>query len=462
MVREYMGDPFSLRRDQKFFVDRDGLTKEQAEKLLLSKRVVLALGNDIAAKPSLQAAVVTAANVASRWCGSVEVDVKADFSDALSIPWQVKSFSEALKKAVPSIKRAGPVDANTSVIVFGDRTDIKNALQATFDGWTGAVIAKGRGERLPERHCCALAGILAGGLAVSEVFLNFAGVTPEAERRDVGISLWRPDLPFNHAEAVGPRVEFLPKSWWVLGLGHLGQAYLWALSFLPYKDRNDVNIMLQDHDIVEKTNLGTQVLTCPSAIGSRKTRTVGTFLQWHGFNPCYIERKFDEHTRRNRDEPALALCGFDQQGPRQVLDECGFERVVECGVGGTYQDFDAFRVHSLPSPNHRASELWTSKPLANMDFAKDLAAKRDVYREIERVAGCGHVELAGKAVAVPFVGAVASSLVMAETLRMLHDGERYAAIGMQLSSPDEMQIHRIDGGYRGKNQPNIDYTESAC
>ena len=48
---------------------------------------------------------------------------------------------------------------------------------------------------------------------------------------------------------------------------------------------------------------------------------------------------------------------------------------------------------------------------------------------------CGRVELAGKSVAVPFVGAIATTLALAEVLRLLHEGPVYTDIKIALSDP---------------------------
>ena len=46
---------------------------------------------------------------------------------------------------------------------------------------------------------------------------------------------------------------------------------------------------------------------------------------------------------------------------------------------------------------------------------------------------CGRAELAGKSVAVPFVGAAAATLVLAEAIRLLHGGPAYTDIKLVLS-----------------------------
>ena len=57
-------------------------------------------------------------------------------------------------------------------------------------------------------------------------------------RRSQGISLWRPDVVWTSPDAVGPeQLGFAPGNWWLAGLGHLGQGYLWTIGMFPYATR---------------------------------------------------------------------------------------------------------------------------------------------------------------------------------------------------------------------------------
>src|SRR5262249_39147000 len=133
-------------------------------------------------------------------------------------------------------ERALTTSGNTfaRTLIFGDAPADANTLRVTFDGWIAQVGPATQVERLQEREYCPLVAILAAALATSEVFLSFADISIQAGRRRIAISLWRPgDVS---AAALGEPIEVLPQSLWVLGLGHLGNAYLWALAGLPYAD----------------------------------------------------------------------------------------------------------------------------------------------------------------------------------------------------------------------------------
>jgi len=58
---------------------------------------------------------------------------------------------------------------------------------------------------------------------------------------------------------------------------------------------------------------------------------------------------------------------------------------------------------------------------------------------------CGIVRLAETAVGTPFVGAIASTLVVAELLKVMHGGQRLEVINMDLRAPARLTTARVDG-----------------
>lgn len=100
------------------------------------------------------------------------------------------------------------------------------ALHVWCSGWTGGVSPASPPDRGP--GTCPLAGVVAGALAISEVFLAHRQARADAGRRPVQLSLWNPGAEVDE----GPPLRYLPTNLWLLGLGNLGQAYLWALSML--------------------------------------------------------------------------------------------------------------------------------------------------------------------------------------------------------------------------------------
>jgi hypothetical protein len=112
-----------------------------------------------------------------------------------------------------------------------------------------------------------------------------------------------------------------------------------------------------------------------------------------------------------------------------------FLRVVESGLGGTMDNFDTISFPTFPNPR-RAEELWPDlspeQVVRQREHQEGVARENLAYTPLDSDQ-CGRAELAGKSVAVPFVGAVAASLVVAEAIRLLHGGPAYTDIKLVLS-----------------------------
>jgi hypothetical protein len=98
----------------------------------------------------------------------------------------------------------------------------------------------------------------------------------------------------------------------------------------------------------------------------------------------------------------------------------------------------------LPNPR-LADEIWPDpSPEEQEQQAQELeriARENPAYAELAEDI-CGRAELAGKSVAVPFVGVTAATLLVAETLRMLHDGPAYSDIKLSVSEPGRVYASR--------------------
>lgn len=433
--------PPRLSRISKLLADRDDLPLPEALARRQAHRVTLMCGPDVASSYTLQLAVLTAAVVATRCFPGAVVAALDERTAAAQLrvwPSLRLAVGEALLSLGATLTTSG-ANAGGSALVFGAAAAPPRAQRVTFDGWIAATGPAGMVDRLPEREFCALSGVLAASLAVSEVFMSFAQVSIEATRRPVALSLWRPDADVRSDAAQGVPVQALPRELWVLGLGHLGNAYLWTLAGLPYAEPTEVEIFLADFDQVEPDNTDAGVLFTADARGL-KTRVCSAWLEERGFRTRLVERRLDARFRRGDQEPGLALCGFDSNPARRGLATADFLRIIESGLGGTADNFDTISLHTLPNARS-ASELW---PDASLEEQRADAARRQrVAQESAAYAGladeCGRFELAGKAVAVPFVGTAAATLVVAEALRLYHDGPAYSALKLRLATPYTLQ-----------------------
>lgn len=436
-------NPDEFSRIDKLFVDRDEEDPAAARTRRAEHGVVLRLGSELVNSAPHQAALLTAANVAARcFPGAVWVDGSSLVHDtAVAVPWPCESLGTAVRKlGVNWGDHPGAAGCTRRSIVIGTRTDVPLGIQVTFDGWRGGVVPIGA-PRLPEKSGMPLGGVLSGAMAVSEVFMRFAGVTPDATHRAAGLSLWRPDEKWLVDESQGPELGVLPAEAWILGLGHLGQAYVWCLGMLPYSCPRDVRLILQDFDRVVLANLDTCVLSTATDVGRLKSSVAARWLERRGFSPCRVDRRFDETVHRADIEPAMALCGFDESGPRELLGGAGFTSIVECGLGGQSNNFDALLLHTFPSLGRTPRDVWNGSGAADEHDVEKRVLSNRVYRSVRDEHGCGHMELAGRAIGVPFVGVVAACLVVSESLRAAHGGVRVESLEYRLSRPGKVQAH---------------------
>ncbi|MCP5366738.1 MAG: thiamine biosynthesis protein ThiF [Hyphomicrobiales bacterium] len=416
-----------LNRMVKLAMDTgEAASVEDAERLFAGYRLAVAAGADVGRSPTLQAALLTIVN-AGRRCllGGIEVAGIADMTLLVPVP----PF-ETLEQAVTGLggRVVDAVSPDAPLVVLGDVEEWSGhpfAVRATFDGWAGGIVPLGQSAmRMGERHEFTLAGVLAGALAVTEAFQFLRGNQPAAGRREAGLSLWRPELHWQDSAASGPVIDRLPAALWLIGLGNLGQAYLWTLGLLPYAAPGDVQLVLQDFDVLAPSNESTSLLTGRSLVGRRKTRAMADWAERRGFRTAIIERPFGPNVKIRNDEPPLALCGVDNALARSALEDVGFGRVIEAGLGGGPSDFLGFRTHGFPGVR-KARDVWN--PCSeSFEQRVDLPAYRTLAAAgLDR---CGLVQLAGRTVGAPFVGAVAAAAVVGEALRVVNGAHCYDLI----------------------------------
>ena len=458
-----------ISRIDKLFVDRDRTDAATAHARREAFTIAICCGDDLERSYTLQLAALTAASLAARcFPRAVRIVLSAKLQGARLLVWPSLSLTirDAFTQLLGAPAIVTTVPTRSSAIVLGDAPAAPKALRITFDGWIAKVGPADRTERLQERQYCSVAGVLGAAIAVSEAFLSFAEICIAAGRRVVALSLWRPDADPSDPAALGVPVEYLPGSLWLLGLGHLGNAYLWVLASLPYADPKTALFYLNDYDRVERDNLETGVLFRAEDVPGLKTRVCNAWLEARGFRTRIIERPFDQHFRCRKEDPAkepqMALCGFDSNPVRRDLATADFLRVIESGLGNSASNFDTLSMHTLPNPRP-ADKLWPDLPKEELE--KRAKEQERLARENPAYAGlgtdeCGRYELAGKSIAVPFVGATAASFVIAEALRLFHDGPAYTDLKFSLATPGKCAVVSA-GTYSASDFAALEYATAA-
>lgn len=417
-------------RVTKALVERDGgvATFGEAEVLLSSARITIVVSAEAMATAAGQAAALTAANAGVRTFGTTRV------AGAVDVPlirpmggW--KTVREALVDLGAECAAAAPFDATHVITIGGTPPSLPDSVfrvSCTVDGWNAGIE---RGERPldPARAWNPLAGVFAGALAVREIFANVRGTRSYA--RGATVNLWAPWLgPGQQAEA--PTVLYMPNHVHMVGLGHLGQAYLWATGFLQGAGR----LVLQDYQFAGEENVATGLITSPSDVKKRKTRIASRWVEAIGWDTSLIEARFLEGTPIDEHAPSLVISALDSPVPRRHVLSAGFRNMIDLGVGHGAADFEygqlrAFRRGDAPTWATGASEREPGKVL-------ELAA----YRALGVTDQCGAFQLASASVAVPFVGAAFGALAVAMSLRLGAMEQVPRLLQTQLSAPELVRV----------------------
>lgn len=445
---EQLIHPDRFHRLAKYYMDTGAAgSYAEAYQILTRLRLSIEVGPDIADSPSLQACLLTAVNTARRcFLGGVFVNGPLAVPLRLTLP-HLGMLAEAVTDLQGNWVETAPIDIPK--IQIGNLPDAAPdgpfCVRAVCDGWLGGVIPSDEVDDFPRRMEFTPAGVLSGALAVSEAFQHVAG-NAYAGRRTLGLSLWEPGGLGSWLESsLGQPLRSLPSRAWLIGLGHLGQAYLWTLGFLPYACPGDVELVLQDVDALLEANDSTSLLTHRSMVGALKTRTMASWCNARGFRSRIVERTFTNDFHLAADEPRLALCGVDNPQARAALEEVGFERILEAGLGGRPDDFLCFQTHTFPAA-HTARYIWGSPPPAPLLLSLSNLPPAYQVSDPLSVEACGMAQLAGRSVGTAFVGAVTSTLVIADLLRMMMGERHYEFIDGDLRTGKIRCIPRMDSG----------------
>jgi hypothetical protein len=435
----------TLHRTAKYFMDNGRASShEQAMNVLRGFGLNIELGPEVATSRDHQIALLTLVNAARRTflagvrvVGAPRAPLLAPLADASTIDSAVSFLGgESVERRVEGWPVAVIGSAQTSPCTAP-------CWRVTWEGWRGGVVPVRDGQRLAERPCGGLAPAFAAAACAAEVFMFHAGDHVLAGRRSAGLSLWRPGADWLAQDDTEPTLAFLPSRLWLIGLGNLGQAYLWLLACLPYRDPSDLELMLQDYDRIAQSNDSTSVLTWRRSIGLMKTRAVAEWLEQKGFRTTVEERRFGEWTRRAPHEPAVALCGVDNAMARASLEEAGFGLVVETGLGAGPQAFRNFSLHTFPS-SLAAAQIWAK----DTGPAGPKVSEMPAYQASKHpgLDECGLTQLASRTVGVPFVGLSTAAFAVAELLRRLHGGLALELVSGSVTALEDVETSSVQGG----------------
>jgi hypothetical protein len=422
-------DPDDYDRAVKLLVDEDpSLTWEAAAALLATYRLQVFAGARACENPAWQAALLTVVNAGGRAVhGGVRVLLGAD--PVCVLPWaRGRRLSEAVA-ALGGETSDGTLEDGVPAIVLGPRGEGLSARGApVVRAVAGTWVALVGPEVEPDGQASVLAAVLAGAIAVSECFQWLRGHTAAGDRV-VRVSLWDPE-----GGSDGPSLVSLPAGLWLLGLGHLGQAYAWLLGLLPYPVEGARPLVLQDDDRLSRANRATSMLHRGELVRVRKTRLVAGAMDELGWDTALVERRYLGGPLRVGDEPQVLLGGLDNVQARRVLDDAGFAVVYDAGLGAGPDSYLAMTIRRLPA-SRSSREIWPAGVAAPVAVPRGAA-----YAALEASTSdrCGVEQLAGRSVATAFVGCVAACFVVGGLLRELHGGPAFELVDLTLRDPSRV------------------------
>jgi hypothetical protein len=423
-----MIDPDSIDRVAKLLVDAgDVASFGEAEALLRTYRMQLVLDAHACADAASQAAALSIVNTGTRAMhGGVKVFL-AEESEC-QVPF---GRGQPLSAVIASVggELTDEPESDVATIALGEhepRGGKAPVLWCSPHGWVAAVSpTPASGPTAAEIP----AAVLSGSLAVSEVFQWLRGHAVAGDRA-LEVSLWNPA-----GEVDGPPITHLPAALWLLGLGHLGQAYAWLLSLLPYPIEGTRALFLQDDDKLSAANRATSMLHGDSAVGVRKTRVVAKVMDELGWDSTLIERRYRGGALHTAGEPPVLLGGVDNLEARRSLDDSGFPVIYDAGLGAGPDGFLAMSIRRLPG-SRPSPEIW---PAGRAQAERVLGG---AYAALEAESGdrCGVEMLASRTVATSFVGVAAACFVIGGLLRELHGGEALELVDLSLRDPQRITV----------------------
>lgn len=426
MVNDMTQSPSTPSRIDKLLMDMHGMNPDEARRRREQRGLLIVVGDDVKDSYGLQIALLTAINLGAK-CFANNVQVKGS-PGLWAAPCQVRLANEKIlgdaMRALGATELRDESLLQRRYLLLGDAPESHWALRMTFDGWNVAVGPASEQSRMRERSYCPLASIAAAAMAVGEMFAETTRINITAGRQRIQFSLWQPTLPVSTPGSEGGPIEEFPSALGVFGLGHLGQAYLWAIASLPLASPSDM-LLLCDDDMVELPNVETGALLRSNSPITLKTRMASAWLERRGFSTRLLERRVDTAFRRTDKEPLIALSGFDDNRARQWLSNAGFTLMLDSGLGGKAGNFDSIAFRAWPN-SRTATELWPLEEETSASHREnpDATANRD----------CGRVLVDNVAVAVPFVGAIASCIVLAELIKRTTEGPLFDEMRLRVCS----------------------------
>jgi len=420
----------------KVMVDSGQCSIREGEAHLAAATLTIYVDPACASEQAAQAAVVTAVATAVR-CFIGGVWLRGATAVPVVLPSREGTIGEVAALLGAHLSDPGSPAQGRRIVIGRNRLPRGGwAVRAWWSGWQAGI--RPSSDPTPSGDGTnSLAGAAAGALAVAAAFIAQGGDV-ETGRMPQTVSLWSPG-------AADPRPGrfYLPDALWLVGLGNLGQAYLWALSMLPYRDPQDLRLVLQDEDDVRDVNWGTSILVPRGRYGMLKTRMAEDFALDHGFRVRRIDQFLSSATSRWADAPLVALSGLDRIAARRLLGDVGFDRIIDCGLGATAKNYGRFRLNVFDPTYTAAQHFEGVEEISSLEKNLRLKAYQEGMAGTEEEA-CGMAELAGASAAAPFVSAFLATLAVTQAIKAASAVNNARAMVGSIGTPEDIRTSASD------------------
>lgn len=374
----------------------------EAQALFEGFRLRIAVGANFASSPAAEAAVLTLLTAAPKtFLGGVQV-VGAAVDERCTLAWFAgRSLSDVALEAGARVGMRNTAQGTHSatIVVGSGRPEGEGFSIALALGTDGFVICPDSPAHSDPR-APAEVGVAAAGAALNEAFAHVYRQSPVAGQRRLAFRM--------PAVAASGQAD---KKTWVVGLGHLGQAFAWTLALSSGRVRHALR--LTDFDCVTASSLSTCLLVKSSDIGRLKVHAVGERLASLGFAVSMDAERLNLDGNASPPEADQAVVAVDNIALRRSLDRLAGMRVFEGGIGSGASGFQRVQLHSFPGPR-MARDVWAGED-PHASRLVDISAP--AYQALLKQTGdeCGTTLLAGRSIATPFVGAFAGAVLFGLT-----------------------------------------------
>lgn len=408
-----------LSRTTKAFTESLGIDFSEAERRLECVCIAIVADENSRTTIAGQAALLTALATARKTFKQVTLVTSKDIVLQLPLPGANTLCTAAQMLGVHVAAEISSAITHT-VIMDSSSSQAGFTVRCWWGRWCSGVLPQWDTRSLGE-NWNPLAGSYCGALAIREIFANVLG--RRNNPRESIISLWEPWQKEEDAD-VGPTTVYLPRNMWIVGLGHLGQGFLWNLGMLP---AHGEKLILQDYQYAGIENEATGLLTNSLSVGKYKTRVAADWIEKCGWKTELIERKFTDKTEVTVEDPPLVIAGLDNLAPRLNILNAGFTYMIDSGVGHGPVDFESTQIRVLAKGS---TSNW------NQSSEKKNIEKILTTEPYKKIDTCGAFALAEASVAVPFVGAAIGAISLTQAMRLTAMQGTPSLIQMELSAPD--------------------------